>query len=175
MESFAQAGLGPVVSEIFGPQFHRHFRTAARLRHLPYRICRREAEDIRSEALVRFLEARAAAPNADDSPEFLRRLAVKALARACYAVVERELRRGAEEYRDELAGHHANPAEQLQREELRRTVRRCAPRIGAILMRGDSFLSTGRINKRSLHRIGGISRRRIERELEQLRFALKQH
>jgi hypothetical protein len=175
MESYAEAGLGPVAGEIFGPEFPRYFRTATRLRRLPYRVCRREVDDIRSEALLRFLEARASWTAGEESPEALRRLAVKALARACYAIVERQLRRGAEEFRDGARGRDANPVEELQREDLRRTVRRCAPRIGSILMRGDSFLATGRINKRSLHRVGGISRRRIESELARLRIALKHH
>ncbi|MBL8898048.1 MAG: hypothetical protein JNM84_10500 [Planctomycetes bacterium] len=175
MESYAEAGLGPVAGEIFGPLFSRYFRTAARLRRLPYRVCRREAEDIRSEALVHFLEARASRRSADESPEALRRLAVKALARACYSVVERQLRHVWEECPETMRARGLGPIEELQREDLRRAVRRCAPRVGAILMRGDSLLTTGRINKRSLHRLGGVSRRSIERELARLRLALQNY
>jgi hypothetical protein len=175
MESYAEAGLGPVAGEIFGPLFSRYFRTATRLRRLPYRVCQREAEDIRSEALLHFLEARARRPGADESPEALRRLAVKALARACYGVVERQLRRVWEECPETVSTRDLGPTEELQREELRRAVRRCAPRIGAILMRGDSLLTSGRINKRSLHRLGGVSRRSIERELARLRVALRNY
>lgn len=175
MESQLVAGLEPIAGEVFGAQFQRYFRTAVRLRHLPFRICRREEEDIRSEALLRFLEARARTRPAGESPEDLRRLAVQVLARACYAVVERQLKRGALEYREMSSSRDAGPSEELQRSDLRRTVRRVAPRIASILIRGDSFLSTGRINKRSLHRLGGVSRRRIEREIASLRIALRNY